>query len=153
MAWKSCLLNPNNTAFQIPSSLSKSLAVIRSSLVLSRDFSTAAGSQEMQWLLSATALAWLSPAAEAVCLLRSSPAPSAVWLPPLDILAVSGIAEVQTAGWLLHPSRILGSDRWFWRLSQATYCFFCEDCPPEKRAIPLELESYSPRADCCQIIK
>lgn len=38
--------------------------------------------------------------------------------------AVGRIADVGTAGQLLHPGGILGSDRWFWRLSQATYWIF-----------------------------
>lgn len=31
--------------------------------------------------------------------------------------AAGRLADVGTAGRLLHPSRILGSDRWFWRSS------------------------------------
>jgi len=52
------LMSPNNTTSRIPSSLSKSFAVIRSFSVLSRGLFTAAASQEMGWFSQDTALAW-----------------------------------------------------------------------------------------------
>lgn len=123
--WKSCLSpnNPNNTAFQIPSSLSKPLAVIRSSLVLSRGFYTAAGSWEMQWFSSA----WPSSRGS----LPSPPAPPAAWLPLLDTLGCGEDAEAGTAVWLLHQAG-------FWDLIDGfAGCLklptvLCENCPPGK---------------------
>lgn len=137
--WKSCLLmSPNNTASQIPSSLSKPFAVIRSFLALSRGLLAAAASQEMQRLSSDTALAcpgsrnvlpfWTCSRSLA-CLASSTGHPG----PPEG----RSPSDVGTIGQLLlkylHSGRIFSSTGCFWRLSPATYWIFSENFSPGKR--------------------
>lgn len=134
-AWKSCLLmSPNNTASQIPSSLSKPFAVIRSFLVLSRGLFAAAMSQEMQRFSSDTALAWpgsrnslpfrICPGSFG-CLASSAGHPG--------LRAGRSPSAVGTVGRLLmkylHSGRIFSSAGWFWRLSPAAYWIFLKIAP------------------------